>query len=41
MLFNLPVRCTNCRERAFVFLPEYFRLRREHKAHRLERSKQS
>jgi hypothetical protein len=41
LLFKLPVRCTVCRERTFVFLPEFFRLRREHKARRLERSKQS
>jgi len=41
VLFKLPVRCTVCRERTFVFLPEFFRLRREHEARRLERSKES
>lgn len=40
MLFKLPVRCTACRERAYVFLPDYFRLRREHAARRLARSKE-
>jgi hypothetical protein len=39
MLFKLPVRCTACRERAYVFLPDYFRLRREHVARRLARSR--
>jgi hypothetical protein len=41
VLFKLPVRCTVCRERSSVFVLEFFRLRREHEARRLERSKES
>jgi hypothetical protein len=41
ILFKLAVRCTTCHERSFVFVPEYFRLRRAHVARRLERSRQS
>lgn len=40
MIFKLPVRCTSCRERAFAFLPEFFRLRREHQVRRLARGQQ-
>ena len=41
IFFKLPVRCTTCWERVFACLPEFFRLRREHRARRLERSMQS
>jgi hypothetical protein len=38
LCLRLPVRCTNCYERAFTFLPQFLKLRKERKARHKEHS---
>jgi hypothetical protein len=37
LLLHLPVRCVNCDQRAFIFVPQFLKLRNELRARRKER----
>jgi hypothetical protein len=37
LLLHFPVRCVNCNQRAFLFLPQFLKLRNELRARHKER----